>query len=145
MSKYDDIINLNRPISKHPHLSDDSRASQFAPFAALTGYDDAVKETARLTDKQIEISEEVKKKLNIILSFINDNLNKDEKYTITYFVRDGKKDGGKYLTQDCFIKKINSVDETIKLTDNTILSMSDVIDITSEKLDKMFSEIENNS
>lgn len=145
MNKYDDIINLNRPISKHPHLSDDSRASQFAPFAALTGYDDEVKETARQTDRQIELDEEVKSKLNIKLSFINDNLNKDEQYTITYFVRDSKKDGGKYITQDCFIKKVSSVDETIKLKDNTIISMNDIIDITNEKLEKIFSEIEANS
>ena len=59
MNNYDDIINLNRPISKHQHLGIDSRSAQFAPFAALVGYDEAVKETARLTEKRIEIDDKV--------------------------------------------------------------------------------------
>ena len=72
MNNYDDIINLNRPISKHSHLSIESRASQFAPFAALVGYDEAVKETARLTDKRIEIDDGLKEMLNSKLNYINE-------------------------------------------------------------------------
>ena len=62
MNNYDDIINLNRPISKHQHLGIDSRSAQFAPFAALVGYDEAVKETARLTKRKIELNDELKEK-----------------------------------------------------------------------------------
>ena len=72
MNNYDDIINLNRPISKHQHLGIDSRSAQFAPFAALVGYDEAVKETARLTDKRIEIDEGLKEMINSKLNYLND-------------------------------------------------------------------------
>ena len=74
MNNYDDIINLNRPISKHSRLSIESRASQFAPFAALVGYDEAVKETARLTDKRLEIDDGLKEMLNSKLNYINEHI-----------------------------------------------------------------------
>ena len=60
MNKYDDIINLTRPNSKHPHMTLEQRSAQFAPFAALTGYEGQIKETARLTDKKLELDEEAK-------------------------------------------------------------------------------------
>ena len=137
MSNYDDIINLDRPISKHPHLSIDSRASQFAPFAALVGYDEQVKETARLTDKKIEIDDGLREILNNKLNYINDHIKENIEITITYFVKDSKKNGGKYLSETGIVKRIDSVNEFIKFKDNEVIYMNDVIGIKSDVFDNI--------
>ena len=139
MSNYEDIINLDRPISKHPHLSIDSRASQFAPFAALVGYDEQVKETARLTTNKIEIDEGLKEILNNKLNYLNEHIDENIEVTITYFVKDSKKNGGKYLSKTGIVKRIDSVNETIKFIDNKVISMNDIISIKSY----LFDNIEN--
>ena len=94
MSKYDDIINLERPISKHPKLSIDSRAAQFAPFAALTGYDEQVKETARLTKEKVILDDDALEKINNKLDYISKNINENIEVNITYFIPEKKKSGG---------------------------------------------------
>ena len=97
--KYDDIINLpHHESKKHPRMSLDARSAQFAPFAALTGYDEAIKETARQTDKRIEINEELKRILNEKLQLIKKEIHTKPKIIVTYFVSDSKKEGGKYIT-----------------------------------------------
>ena len=138
MSNYDDIINLNRPISKHPHQSIESRASQFAPFAALVGYDEQVKETARLTTNKIEIDEGLREILNNKLNYLNDHLDKKEEVSITYFIKDSKKSGGKYITKSGIVKRIDIVNGFIKFTDNDIIYMTDVISITSELFEDIY-------
>ena len=132
MSKYDDIINLNRPISKHKHQSIDSRAAQFAPFAALTGYDSAIKETARLTDEKIEVNDELREILNNKLNFLNNHIKEKNEITIFHFIKDDKKNGGKYVSKKGIIKRIDPVNETIKFEDNTIITMNDIIDIKGD-------------
>ena len=93
---YEDIINLPHHTStKHPRMTKSARAAQFSPFAALTGYDDAIKETGRLTDKKIELTEEEKLILNDKLLTINNNLKNNPKVIITYFEHDKTKEGGK--------------------------------------------------
>lgn len=129
MSKYDDIINLNRPLSKHPHLSIDSRASQFAPFAALVGYDLAVKEIERLTDQKISLDEDRINKINNILLFLNENLNNKYEVVVTYFIKDKLKDGGKYIDKKGIIKKIDRNKKTIIFEDNSVIFIKDIIDI----------------
>ena len=138
MSNYDDIINLNRPISKHPHQSIESRASQFAPFAALVGYDEQVKETARLTTNKIEIDEGLKEILNNKLNYLNDHLDEKEEVSITYFIKDSKKSGGKYITKSGIVKRIDIVNGFIKFTDNDIIYMTDVISITGELFEDIY-------
>lgn len=138
MSNYDDIINLNRPISKHPHQSIESRASQFAPFAALVGYDEQVKETARLTTNKIEIDEGLKEILNNKLNYLNDHLDEKEEVSITYFIKDSKKSGGKYITKTGIVKRIDIVNGFIKFTDNDIIYMTDVISITGELFEDIY-------
>ncbi len=138
MSNYEDIINLDRPISKHPHLGIDSRASQFAPFAALVGYDEQVKETARLTDKKIEIDDGLREIINNKLSYINDHIKENIEVSITYFVKDSKKNGGKYITKTGVVKRIDIINEFVKFTDNDIIYMKDVINITGDKLNSSF-------
>ena len=107
MNKYDDIINLTRPNSKHPHMTLKQRSAQFAPFAALTGYEGQIKETARLTDKKLELDEEAKSILDIKLQIVKERLNQHFNIEITFFVPDSKKDGGKYETINGIIKRID--------------------------------------
>ena len=98
MENYDDIINLKRPVSKHPKMSLYQRSAQFAPFAALTGYEGQVKETARQTYKKIELDEEIKLKLDLKIQIIQEMLHNNPEIEITYYVPDKIKDGGKYET-----------------------------------------------
>lgn len=132
MNNYADIINLKRPQSNHNHLSIESRASQFSPFAALTGYDNEVKETARITDKRIDIDDGLREMLNAKLNYLNDHIKENPNISITYFVKDPKKEGGKYLTKQGIIKRIDTVNEMIKFNDNASISMNDIINITGD-------------
>lgn len=132
MNNYDDIINLNRPISKHKHMTIEERSAQFAPFAALVGYDNAVKETARLTENKIELNDEQQDMLNFKLRYLYDNINNKNEVTITHFVKDNKKVGGKYINTTGIIKQIDSVQENIKLNNNVIIYMNDIINITGD-------------
>ena len=84
-NSYEDIINLPHPVSKnHPQMPLRDRAAQFAPFAALTGHDAAIKETARLTDERLELSEEVIAQLNEKINIIRNNIGIEQKVSITY-------------------------------------------------------------
>ena len=130
MGKYDDIINLPHYEPKHhPRMSMYSRAAQFAPFAALTGYDEQVKETARLTDDRLDLDDEVKAVLDAKLQEIQDNISSKPQVTITYFVADTKKDGGKYVTVTNNIKKIDEYKQAIILVDTTEIPIIDIVEI----------------
>ena len=108
--KYEDIINLEHPEPiNHPRMSMDKRAGQFAPFAALTGYDDEVKEVGRETSEEIEINEDVKERLDERIQLIIKNIYNQPNITITYFVKDNKKNGGKYITKEVNIKSIDMI------------------------------------
>lgn len=125
--KYQDIINLDHHISKiHKRMPMESRAAQFSPFAALVGYNDLVKEKSRLVDKKIELDEEIKLILNNKLQLINEkNL---PKVSITYFEKDPKKNGGKYINIISNVKKIDKVYKYIYLMNKKIY-IEDIIDI----------------
>ena len=121
-NNYDDIINLPHHVStRHQQMPISDRAAQFAPFAALTGYDDAVKETARLTTKRIDIDDGLKQVLNEKLNIILDNIKDKPEVTFTYFIYDKKKSGGKYVDITGNVRKIDIVEQTVTLT-NTLLS-----------------------
>lgn len=105
MDDYKDIINLSRPISKRPKMSLEQRSAQFAPFAALTGYEGQIKETARLTNRRIEIDEEIKLVLDLKIQLIQEHIKEQPEIEITYFIPDLKKDGGRYETIVNAIKK----------------------------------------
>lgn len=126
---YADIINLKHHKSKiHRPMPIESRAAQFAPFAALTGYNDVVKEKSRLTDKKIEMDDEAKLIINSKLQTINKNIKNKPKVSITYFVPDNKKSGGTYLTIQDNVKRIDSVYKYIYLLNNKI-NIEDIINI----------------
>ena len=131
MGNYDDIINLKRPISKHPKMSLYQRSAQFAPFAALTGYEGQVKETARLTDRRIELDEEMKLILDLKIQVIKEMLSDNPEVEITYFIPDTRKDGGKYETIINNVKQIDSYNEHIIMQNNLKIEIKEIININS--------------
>lgn len=107
---YDDIIDLPHHVSdRHPHMPVSDRAAQFAPFAALTGYGDVIKETARLTEARPELSEDEKAEMDQTLRTVLNTQRKNAQIVVTYFVPDAKKSGGAYRRA---AGKIRRVDET---------------------------------
>ena len=135
--KYDDIIKLSHHISKkHPQMSMEERAAQFAPFAAWVGYEDAVEETARITTKRIELNEEEKNALDIKLQMLNEQIHIQiyPNVTIMYFVPDLKKDGGKYIKISGTVKRIDEYKQLIILDDKTEIPISEIISINGESL-----------
>lgn len=129
MDNYSDIINLSRPVSKRPRMSLEQRSAQFAPFAALTGYEGQVKETARLTNKKIEINEELKEILNKKIQLIQEKIKEQPQIEITYFIPDSKKDGGKYEIICNTIQKIDMYTNEFVMLDGTKINIDDIIDI----------------
>lgn len=134
IQNYDDIINRSHPVSKkHPPMPLIDRAAQFAPFAALTGYGDAVKETARLTDRRKELEEYEKDALSEKLCLIAAQIEECPEITITYFQPDGKKDGGIYLTVTGCIKKMDDFNRVIIMTDGSRIAMEEIFEIESDR------------
>ena len=112
--RYDDMLDLpHHQSSTRPHMSISNRAAQFSPFAALTGYDDEISETARLTDEKIELSENEKDRLDKKLRIIAEHLDQRPTVSITHFVRDARKDGGSYTTDTGVVKKIDILEQKI--------------------------------
>lgn len=131
--KYDDIINLpHHESKKHPRMSKEARAAQFAPFAALTGYDEVINETSRLTTKRKEINEELKEILDAKLQIIQDKVLAKPKITFTYFVSDSKKDGGSYVTVTGNVMRIDKSKQKVILENRTEIPISEIIEITGE-------------
>ena len=131
MNKYKDIINLPHHVSKTRNpMSLYNRAAQFAPFAALTGYNDAIKETARLTEQKIELSYELKNMLNQKIKLIIENIKLQPEVVITYFVHDNKKSGGVYKTISGNVKRIDEVEKCIIFTNKLKIFFSNIISIS---------------
>lgn len=128
--KYDDILNLEHHISKkHKQMSLENRSAQFAPFAALVGYDDAVKETARITDSKIFIDDGIKEIINKTIQKIKNNLNKNVQIKVTYFIPDQLKSGGKYKTEVGIVEKINEYSKIIKLEAGIEIPIEEIIEL----------------
>ena len=135
MSEYDDIIHLPHHVSKtHPQMSMGDRAAQFSPFAALTGYDAAIAETARLTDQRVELDEYERQALNEKLQVISEHLKEHPKVMITYFLPDDQKDGGEYVIVTGNIKKLDDYEHRIVLMDGSRILMEDVTMIDMDLL-----------
>jgi hypothetical protein len=130
MGKYDDIINLPHHVSKkHPRMSLEQRSAQFASFAALTGYDGQIKETARLTDERIELDEEIKIDIDNKLQIIQNKIHLKPKVTITYFVPDKKKKGGKYITIKGMVNKIDEYNRSICMESGEKIPILEIMNI----------------
>ncbi len=131
--EYNDIINLPHHVSKkHPQMSLYARSSQFAPFAALTGYEEAVKETARETSERIDLDEELKNILDSKILLLSEKIKSKPEISFTYFVPDAKKNGGTYINVTGIVRKIDTYSQTIYLADNTEIPVGDIIDINGE-------------
>lgn len=138
MKTYDDIINLPHHVSEsHPHMSAIDRAAQFSPFAALTGYDAAIKETARLTDERIELDKDIKVTISDRLQIIADGIKEHPEIEITYFKSDEKKNGGTYVTVIGTAKKIDQYKRSVIMTDGTEILIDEIINIDGQIFDTM--------
>ena len=133
---YDDILLLPHHVSeKHPPMSRLDRAAQFSPFAALTGYEAAVKETARLTDRRIELDESEKGAIDQRLTLVQERLPVPTEVTITYFIPDKKKAGGAYVNISGTVKKIDDYERMVILRNGTSIPIDDILHINGELFD----------
>lgn len=128
--KYDDIINLQHPTSKkHPRMSRQNRAAQFSPFAALTGYDEEIREMARQTEKKKQLSEDQWNVLNERFMELLKLPYKPLRAVVTYFVPDSKKEGGTYQKKNCCIEKICMEKMILLLENKERIFFDDILDI----------------
>ena len=133
MSRYDDIINLPHHVSPtRQRMSMHDRAAQFAPFAALVGYDDAVAETARLTESRPALDAQEQWAINDRLAYIADHIPEQPEVRIKYFVPDEHKSGGAIIEVSGKIKKISATDGTIVMADGNSAAIRDIICISTK-------------
>lgn len=131
---YDDIIDLPHHASvSHPQMPCSERAAQFSPFAALTGYEGAIEETARLTDDQKDLSENVRDSLDQVLAGIMSRPDPNTEVKITYFVPDAKKDGGKYVTELVRIRRIDTDTREIVTMDRRRIGIDMILNLGEEE------------
>lgn len=136
MEKYKDIIDLPYPKSNaRPHMSMMDRAAQFSPFAALTGYEEAIEEEARLTDAKILLGEDEKKEIGEKLRVLSENISKTPEIRISYFVTDERKSGGRYLTMEGRVKKVRDFEQEILMETGEIIPFQDILWITGGLFD----------
>lgn len=137
MSDYSDIIDLEyKKSTKHPHMSNYDRAAQFAPFAALTGFASAINETGRKVDKKIILNDDQRLKIDSMLNIIKDKINENIEVNVVYFIKDTKKDGGKYIRKNGVIRRIDEVTKKLVFKDKEVISIKDILSISSQVLDK---------
>lgn len=129
MRNYNDIIELPRPESEYPRMSLHDRAAQFSSFDALTGYGDEVEETARITDSRIEADEDRTAELNEKLRYIAENIYDLPKASITYFVPDERKSGGKYVKAIGEVRLLEEYESAVIFKDGRKISIKDIYEI----------------
>lgn len=130
MTDYEDIIHLPHPVStRHAAMSNLDRAAQFAPFAALTGYDAELAETARLTTPRIELTESEQQLLNEVYLYLQAHILEHPRVTVTYFQPDTKKEGGAYITVTAPVKRIDEYTQSLLLTTAETIPLSQILTI----------------
>ena len=132
---YADIIDLPHHVSKkHPQMPMEKRAAQFSPFAAVSGHDEAIYETARLTDEQLELSEDEIALIDEMLQRLQEHIKEQPEVTVTYFQPDEKKNGGAYVTVTGSAKKVDKV--LLVLRDGTVIPIDAPISISRNNSDE---------
>lgn len=132
-SKYADIMHLTHPVSaNHPQMSRYDRAAQFSPFAALTGYEEAILEAQRMTEQKAELSENRMEELEQKLQLLRETAGMQPKICVTYFRKDAKKEGGRYLTAEGRLGKIHADTKELELTSGLHIPMMDISEIKGE-------------
>ena len=130
MGKYDDIINLPHHVSStRPHMPMIDRAAQFQPFRALIGYENAVQETARLTDAKPELTEEEKAFLDLRLRELDERIASLPSVTLTYFQPDKRKAGGAYVTVTGQLKRIDHQESVLMLVGGEHILIENILSI----------------
>lgn len=138
--RYDDILHLPHHVSvTHPHMSLYDRAAQFMPFKALSGYEDDVTETARVTDTRIELDVGRIELLDAKLQLLGETLADSPSVSITYFLPDTRKAGGSYQTVFGAVKKIDTVQRIVVMRDGQIIAIDNIFDISGD----LFSALDN--
>lgn len=142
MHDYKDIIDLPHPVSsRHPRMALVDRAAQFAAFAALSGYEAAVKETARQTDKKVELSETEINMLNVKLQMLQEHLTEQPEVSVTYFIPDEKKTGGAYQTVCGFVRKVDPFARVLALTNGMEIPLDAVMKLDSGLFNERLPEL----
>ena len=140
--RYDDIVGLPPPTSRrHPRMPIRERAAIFSPFAALSGHGAAIAETARLTERRMELDEDTKAELDRRQAVLLAHIGEQPEVTVTWFQPDKKKDGGTYITTTGRLKKLDTVQRVLVLLDGTSIPLEDVAglegDIFQEFIDDL--------
>lgn len=129
MSSYQDIIDLSRPKSKHPSMSLNNRAAQFAPFSALTGYDEKIKEVARETAPKKELEEDQKEIIDTKLQFLLRHKDEEIVAEILYFEKDKKKSGGSYHRVKKVVKGVDAIKREVVLANGVRIKIDMIVNI----------------
>ena len=139
---YDDIINLPHPTSqRHPRMPIRDRASIFSPFAALSGHGAAIEETARLTERRIELDEDSRAELDRRQAALLEHIDEQPEVTVTWFQPDERKDGGAYLTATGRLKKFRELERLLVLADGTEIPLEDVVALESDIFQKLIDNL----
>lgn len=136
--KYDDIIHLPHHVSrKHPRMSNHDRAAQFSPFAALTGFEAKINETARLTDRKLELDDYAKAQLDAKLQELRAKLFQKPPVRLTYFKADERKEGGAYVQITALVRKIDPYERCLHLFNEETIPIDDIyeLDFMDESVD----------
>ena len=130
MSNYDDIIGLpHRESVSRPRMPQQKRAAQFSSFAALTGLDSIIEETARQTDERSELSEDRARQINECLQILIEKISEKPEAEITFFVPDKFKSGGEYRTVRGNVRRVDEVLRVVTFTDGREVAVADIYDI----------------
>ncbi len=128
--KYDDILHRTHPTStKHPRMPISERAAIFSPFAALTGHAGAIAETARLTERKMELDEDARAELDRRQVVLLEHIEEQPEVTVTWFCPDEKKSGGAYVVTTGRLKKVDNAAGTLKLADGLTVSLDEIVDL----------------
>ena len=132
--KYEDMLYLDPPVSKtHRKMSIQDRAAQFMPFAALTGYEDLIREASRITQSRIELSETEIEELRYKLEILREHEKEKPLIKVQYFICDLKKSGGSYQTIEKYLLRIDDIEKKIIFKDRTTIDFEEIISIEHEK------------
>lgn len=139
LSKYEKIIDATHHVSKnHPKMERINRAAQFAPFAALTGYNEAIYETGREVKKKIELTEEEKEIISNKINYLLSLPLQERKVDITYFQKDNTKEGGEYLHISDSLIKYDDIKREIVLESKKRIFIENILKISNDILSKIF-------
>ena len=137
--KYDDILHLSHPTSaKHPRMPISERAAIFSPFAALTGHAGAIAETARLTERKMELDEDAKAELDRRQAVLLEHIAEQPEITVTWFCPDEKKSGGAYVVTTGRLKKVDNAAGTLRLADGLTISLDEISDLQCDLFQGLF-------